>query len=808
MQGTLIDGGGRHAAAVLAVATALLLGATAPASAAAPPDDAVVSPDGKRVAWVSDDGKSIWSAKRRSRPGHPPTWGEPDRLLTTRGTVGELVFAPDSRRIAFENPRGDHGFIGVFGLRDDRIRFVDPSFGTDSDPRWSRNGRRISFVRHVEGVPDERRTEPVPSGSKDQRRAPFSLESILAAPFVSELTASGDGRTVAYAARAAAARAIYVMRVGDRARRVVNYPRDDGQELLELTVSEHGGALAYARGGEPNDEGDIANPNSLADPPTRELWVVGATGGASRQLGGGHEPRFSPDERRVVWLDGQSLMSASLSWRNGRLAGVGSPTRLLTFTGSIGMLRFSPDGTRLAYEHEDGIEVYDFAADTTTTVTHDGSWPAWSPDGTRIAFIRTGDAPFSIHVADLAAGTESRAWQAQAGVGEDFYRLDQDDQLLWSADDRIAFTWEGDGWRHLYAVPAAGGEATLLTPGEGEVESAALTLDRTRIQYVTNIGDIGRRHLARTDFTGAAPEPITRGRHSQWAATPVAGGLAYIDAGWADPPTVTLREASGDTRRVDRPRPRADFPADQLVEPQLVEFPGSDGQTAYGQLFVPAGGTGRRCAVVFPHGGPRRSMLPGFHYMEIYTNLYELNQYLTSRGCAVLSVDYRSGIMHGHAFRTAPGVGRSGAAEYRDILGAAAYLKARPDVDPERIGIYGLSWGGYLTALGLARDSATFKAGFDMAGVHEFFGDAFPYSPAADIDRWTSPVYLAQGDDDRNVDFSQGVILAQLLQSRRPDVEFEQHVFPDETHDLNLTFDDLVEAYEGGSEFLLDHLSP
>jgi len=93
-----------------------------------------------------------------------------------------------------------------------------------------------------------------------------------------------------------------------------------------------------------------------------------------------------------------------------------------------------------------------------------------------------------------------------------------------------------------------------------------------------------------------------------------------------------------------------------------------------------------------------------------------------------------------------------------------------------------------------------------MAGVHVFFGEQFPYSPMADIDRWTSPIYLAQGDDDRNVAFSQGVFLARALQSKRPNVELVQHVFPNETHDMYLTFENLVNLYEGGSEFLLDHL--
>jgi dipeptidyl aminopeptidase/acylaminoacyl peptidase len=257
-------------------------------------------------------------------------------------------------------------------------------------------------------------------------------------------------------------------------------------------------------------------------------------------------------------------------------------------------------------------------------------------------------------------------------------------------------------------------------------------------------------------------------------------------------------DADGTTTRATLPRVPESFPAEHLVEPELVEFPGTDGMKAYGQLFVPAEPEG--CAVVFPHGGPRRAMLPGFHYYDTYSNLFEMNQYLASHGCVVLSVDYRGGIMHGSAFREAPGRGGSSASEYRDILGGVDLLRARSDVDPERIGIHGLSWGGYIVALALARDSGIFKVGFDMAGTHA--------APIAEIAGWESPVMHVQGDDDRNVSFSQGVNLARALLTQRPEVEYAQRVFPNEVHDLYLTYEDLVDTYVNGAHFLLDRLQP
>ncbi len=183
-------------------------------------------------------------------------------------------------------------------------------------------------------------------------------------------------------------------------------------------------------------------------------------------------------------------------------------------------------------------------------------------------------------------------------------------------------------------------------------------------------------------------------------------------------------------------------------------------------------------------------MLLGYHYMHFYHMAYAMNQYFANQGYVVLSVNYRSGIGYGTEFRDVPDYGRRGNSEYRDILAAGEYLRSRPDVDPERVGLWGLSYGGILTAQGLARNSDVFKAGVDMAGVH-LYGDVddpestlYQSSAIAAIDGWTSPVLLIHGDDDRNVAFSQTVGLVQLL--RAHDVPYELIVYPDEVHDFLL----------------------
>ena len=166
---------------------------------------------------------------------------------------------------------------------------------------------------------------------------------------------------------------------------------------------------------------------------------------------------------------------------------------------------------------------------------------------------------------------------------------------------------------------------------------------------------------------------------------------------------------------------------------------------------------------------------------------YAVNEWLASQGYIVMSVNYRSGIGYGKSFRTAPNTGGRGNAEYRDVIAAGKYLQTRADVDPTRVGIWGLSYGGVLTSQALARNSDVFAAGVDMAGVH-LWGNSldtadvsYKSSTISAIDGWKSPVLIWHNDDDRNVEFSQTIGLVDLLRARN--VYYELIVNPDDTHE-------------------------
>jgi dipeptidyl aminopeptidase/acylaminoacyl peptidase len=250
----------------------------------------------------------------------------------------------------------------------------------------------------------------------------------------------------------------------------------------------------------------------------------------------------------------------------------------------------------------------------------------------------------------------------------------------------------------------------------------------------------------------------------------------------------------------------------------------ADGLQIHGQLFLPPNDKGgeRRPGLIFFHGGSRRQMLLGFHYMDYYSNAYAMNQYLANQGYVVLSVNYRSGIGYGLNFREAINYGSRGASEFNDVIGAGLYMKSRPDVDPKRIGVWGGSYGGYLTAMALSRAPELFAAGVDFHGVHDWStlrgnfaspvgGDpkevkereeaariAFESSPMASIDGWKAPVLLIHGDDDRNVAFAQTVMLAGALRERH--VPFEELIIPNEIHGF-LMQQHWVEAYKAEADF-------
>jgi dipeptidyl aminopeptidase/acylaminoacyl peptidase len=360
-----------------------------------------------------------------------------------------------------------------------------------------------------------------------------------------------------------------------------------------------------------------------------------------------------------------------------------------------------------------------------------------------------------------------------------------------------------DEWDRYYSLNVldASARPVLLTTTDGLIEdrtSTAVSADNKTFYYCTNAKDIELRHIWAVPVGGGMPVEITTGDGAETSPSPLPSGkyLATISASWNMPQSVGVWKlaAEGPTaaaapQKIVFPTSRPGFPMDAHVKPQIVITKAADGLEIHNQLFLPPDlkPGERRPAIVFVHGGPMRQMMPAYHYMQFYHWAYGINQWLANQGYVVMSINYRLGIGYGRSFRQAQNAGGAGNSEYQDVVAGGKYLQSRPDVDPNRVGIWGLSYGGLLTSQALARNSDIFAAGIDLAGVHLFGSSLDPESVSyksstiGAIDGWKSPVLLIQGDDDRNVAFQQMTGLIQLLRQR--DVYYELIVFPDDVHE-------------------------
>jgi dipeptidyl-peptidase-4 len=654
----------------------------------------------------------------------------------------------------------------------------------------------------------------------------FTLEQVLSAPYPMDLVSAAKTDRVAWVFNIEGAKNIWTAAGPEFVPvNLTGYEKNEVFEIPDVAISADGAVVVYVRGGYPNREGWVTDPTSDPAGVEQAVWAVRTDGGNPWRVCAGNNPVISPDGRWILVVKDNLIYRVSL--RDPSPSGeMPEPELLFKAAGRNGRPRWSPDGTRVAFvtDREDRSFV-DSITWLAPSVDKDSD-PAWSPAGRRIAFFRRPGAQYNettdyrnppnpaILVAEVETGLSKELWNP-AGADPEFHTVRN---LIWTANNRILFTADHDNWQHMFSLEPEAGEPLDLTPGDAEVEHFHLSAGGATLFFSSNLADIHGRHIWKVPTAGGKAVQLTKGATIGCYPVALASGkdVAFIYATAKHPMSIALVAAAGGDIRVIAPRRLPEkFPLEGLVVPELVIVKAPDGLEIPCQLFLPKGAKpgDRRPGIVFTHGGPMRQMLLGWHYMEFYSEAYGINQYFASRGYVVISINYRSGIGYGRSFRNPPDSGWRGASEYQDVVAGAKYLQGRPEVDPERVGLWGLSYGGLLTAQGLARNSDIFKAGVDLAGVHDWSARggrsglsqedkklAFESSPVAAVKTWTSPVLFIHGDDDRNVDFSQTVDLVQKLRAKG-DVHIELLVRPDEPHEFKLR-KNLMDAYHATFEFL------
>lgn len=680
----------------------------------------------------------------------------------------------------------------------------------------------------------------------------LTIDQLIAIKHPSQPAWSPDGRRLAFLWDDGGVQNIFVAdtQAGGPPVAITSY-QDGGIESLYW--SHDGKTIWFVRGG---DLSEVA-PEPGAQP--RAAWTT-----RDRE----NQVVPSPDGTRLAFVRGGDRGVPDWQRADGdlwvRSLPDGHETRLTQGVGVVSAPSWSPDGRYLAFaltqvqpraeapEYSGGKILYTrgdrsaslpavvpAAGGKVTTLAPSPGWeaaPLWL-DASNLLVQRVGEdnRTREFAITDLPSGRTRTVYREQ-------------DPKFWSlayvasapvpapGGRRIAFVSDRDGWDHLYVLEAEGGEPVQITRGRYEVRNPAWSPDGSRIAFDrSQEGKPGVRHLAVAAIGGDAKHAtvvdVTSGRGTNIAPgwSPDGRRLVYQHTDSAMSPELFVAEATGSAHatRLTESMP-VGIDRDALVEPQFVSYKAPDGQDVPAYLFIPKGldRSTKHPAIVWIHGDGINQNYDGWHVERNYAVYYAFHQYLLARGYVVIAPDYRGSIGYGREWRQGVYLDVGGK-DARDAAAAADYLQTLPYVDADRVGVWGLSYGGFFTLMAMTDRPTTYRCGVDVAGVPDFGmwfvdpGGAWVtsrmgtpeknpavYRQAAPIDRierLARPLLILHGTADVNVPYLESVRLIDRLLKAGKNVEFM--MYPGEFHYFQRAHV-LRDAWQRVDRFFETHLGP
>lgn len=425
--------------------------------------------------------------------------------------------------------------------------------------------------------------------------------------------------------------------------------------------------------------------------------------------------------------------------------------------------------------------------------------PVWSEDGTKavISGRAIDNKDRWIFALDPATGKtrtlfvdHDDAWVGGFG----FFAL------AWTKDDKaVYFQSERDGFTHLYTVDFDGGEPRQLTAGKFEVSGVELSRDKSTFYLTTSEAGPGERHLYTMPAEGGARTRITTlpGNHHA-TLSPDEKWIADVYSYTNKPPELFIMENKpGAAERKLTSSPAPDFAEYQWIDTPIVQIPSRDGKSIPAHIYKPANFKKGGPAVMFVHGAGYTQNVHRWWSPNYYRE-YLFNQYLMEHGYLVIDIDYRASSGYGRDWRT--GIYRHmGGKDLDDHVDAAKWLVEKHGVDAKRIGLYGGSYGGFITLMALFTQPDVFAAGAalrpvtDWAHYNHGYTASILNTPQKDAEayRLSSPIYFASGLKgallichgmvDTNVHFQDTVRLVQKLIELRKE-NWSVAIYPVEDH--------------------------